>query len=163
MFPVFLVFIFRTGDSYRHKRRHDSSSEESDAEELDNFYNDLIDFNDTFSSEEQGDEDPLGRSDELDSDFGDDPLGDAEDCATDFEFHDPVEADEYNFDEFDDGENFLEDFESEPDSDTEEEDSDDTDENVATVSKGKTTFCIVLLNFLVETWIVITILLGCNY
>lgn len=147
-------------NSYRNKRRQDSSSEESDVEELDSFYNDPIGFNDTSSSDEQGDEDPLGSDHELESDFDDDPLGDGENCALDFEFNDPVEGDEYNFDESDDGEYSYEDFESEPesDTDTDTEDSDDTDGNEATGSKGRPTLCIVLLNFLSETWIEFTIL-----
>ncbi len=138
-------------NSYRNKRRYDSSSEESDAEELDSFYNDLEDFNYTNSFDEQEDEDPLGPDEELNSDFDDDPLGDKEKCHLDFDFNDPVEAEEYNFDESDYGDNSFDDFESESESDTDAEDSDDADENGATGSKGKTAFFKFLMNCFSET------------
>lgn len=135
-------------NSYSTKRRHDSSSEESDAEELDSFYNDPIDLSDTYSSDEQGEKDPLG--DELDSDFDDDPLGDNENCVLNFEFDDPLEAEEYNFDESDDGECIYEEFgsevESDTEADTEDSDSDDPVENEAAGSKSKPMFCIVIFS-----------------
>ena len=102
----------------------------------------------------------MGSHDELDSEFDDDPLGDAENFAVDF--NDPVEADEFSFDEFDGAEYIYEDFqsdaESDTDVDTEESDSEDPLENEAIGSKGKPKFCI--FNFL--RVIVIVILLKCN-
>lgn len=105
-------------------------------------------MNDTYSSDEQVEQDPLGRDDELDSDFDYDPLGDAENCTV--VFNDPVEDDEFSFDEDDEFEYIYEDFqsdvESDTDVDTEESDSEDPLENVATGSKGKPMFCIIIFS-----------------
>ncbi|KAJ6639510.1 hypothetical protein Bhyg_12256, partial [Pseudolycoriella hygida] len=117
----------------RNKRRHDSSEEESYAE-FDNFYEDQIDFNATYSSDEQGYEDPLCSEPEVNSDFEDDPLRGDESYV---DLNDPVEYDQGNFDEPDDDEYTNEVFVSDTESDTEEdsEDSNDTDENEAAGSK----------------------------
>ncbi|KAJ6615096.1 hypothetical protein Bhyg_17594, partial [Pseudolycoriella hygida] len=128
------------------KRRHDSSLEESFAEAFDSFYNDPIDFNDTYSSDDQEYADPLGSDHELASNFYDDPLefnDRVEDGVSDddedgslgdgnyLEFNDPVEGDEFNFDESDDddtNECFISESGSDSEGNSEDwEDSDDTD------------------------------------